>query len=77
MVADIVVLSLVALILGAVGFYILRQKKKGVKCIGCPAGKLPAGYPAAAETAPAAGAAPPGNKNIACRGKACVLKEGF
>ena len=39
MVADIVVLSLVALILGTVGFYILRQKKKGVKCIGCPAGE--------------------------------------
>lgn len=39
MIADIIVLSVVALILGAVIFYIVRQKKKGVKCIGCPAGE--------------------------------------
>ena len=39
MIADILVLSAVALILAAVALYILRQKKKGVKCIGCPAGE--------------------------------------
>ena len=38
MITDIIVLSIVALIIGAVIFYIVRQKKKGVKCIGCPAG---------------------------------------
>ena len=35
-IADILVLLGIAAILGLVTFYILRQKKKGVKCIGCP-----------------------------------------
>lgn len=33
---DYIVLAIVLLILGAVFFYILKAKKKGVKCIGCP-----------------------------------------
>ena len=35
---DIVVLAIIVLILGAVIFYICKEKKKGVKCIGCPSG---------------------------------------
>ena len=34
----LLVLVLVAIIGGAV-FYIVRAKRKGVKCIGCPSGK--------------------------------------
>lgn len=34
----LLILVLVAIIGGAV-FYIVRAKKKGVKCIGCPAAK--------------------------------------
>ena len=37
---DYLLIGIIALILGGVIFYIHRQKKKGVKCIGCPdAGK--------------------------------------
>ncbi len=43
MLADILVLALVVLIVGAAAGYILRQKKKGVKCIGCPAGAADCG----------------------------------
>lgn len=33
---DYLILAVVALIAGSIIFYIRRQKKKGVKCIGCP-----------------------------------------
>ena len=33
---DILLTSAIALILGLAAFFILRAKKKGVKCIGCP-----------------------------------------
>ena len=36
---DLIVLALVAVILGAAVAYIHRAKKRGAKCIGCPAGK--------------------------------------
>ena len=36
--ADYLVLALIAVILGLVVFYIIRSKKKGSKCIGCPDG---------------------------------------
>ena len=33
---DYIIIGTVLLIAGLSVFYILRQKKKGVKCIGCP-----------------------------------------
>ncbi|MBR6502316.1 MAG: FeoB-associated Cys-rich membrane protein [Clostridia bacterium] len=36
---DYVILGIVTMIVVAVITYIIRQKKKGVKCIGCPHGK--------------------------------------
>ena len=35
---DLIVVFIVAVVLGLAVFYIIRQKKKGVKCIGCPSG---------------------------------------
>lgn len=35
--ADILVLLVLLLTVGAAAAYIIREKKKGVKCIGCPA----------------------------------------
>ena len=36
--ADVIVLIILALILGGAITYIVKAKKSGVKCIGCPAG---------------------------------------
>ena len=36
--ADVIVAAVLAVILGAAVTYIVRAKKRGVKCIGCPAG---------------------------------------
>ncbi len=36
---DYIILGIVAVIVAAVIIYLVRQKKKGVKCIGCPHGK--------------------------------------
>ena len=33
---DYIVIGVVLLLAGLCTFYIVRQKKKGVKCIGCP-----------------------------------------
>jgi len=33
---NLIVIVIVALILGSACFYIRREKKKGIKCIGCP-----------------------------------------
>lgn len=33
---NIIVLALVGLIVGAAAGYIWKEKKKGVKCVGCP-----------------------------------------
>ncbi len=35
---DWIVIAVIALIVGSASLYILRQKKKGKKCIGCPYG---------------------------------------
>lgn len=35
----IITIAIIVLIVGAAGFYVYRQKKKGVKCIGCPDSK--------------------------------------
>ncbi len=35
---DYIILGIVSAILAAVIIYLVRQKKKGVKCIGCPHG---------------------------------------
>lgn len=37
-VIDLIVIAIVVLILVAASAYIIRAKKKGVKCIGCPDG---------------------------------------
>jgi len=36
--ADLIVIAIVVLIIGAAVAYIVKAKKSGVKCIGCPAG---------------------------------------
>lgn len=36
--ADFVVVAIVILIVAAAVTYIVKEKKKGVKCIGCPSG---------------------------------------
>ena len=36
--ADIIVIGILAIIIGASVTYIVRAKRCGVKCIGCPAG---------------------------------------
>ena len=33
---DYIVIAVVALIVGCSAFYIIRKKKQGAKCIGCP-----------------------------------------
>lgn len=33
---DIIVIAVLVLILGAAAFYIIKAKKSGKKCIGCP-----------------------------------------
>ena len=40
---DIVVLLIIAVAVGGAIFYIVRSKKKGQKCIGCPYGKTCSG----------------------------------
>ena len=36
--ADVIVVLILAVLLGSAITYIVKAKKKGVKCIGCPAG---------------------------------------
>jgi radical SAM protein with 4Fe4S-binding SPASM domain len=36
---DIIVILIVAAVIGAICFYLWRQKKNGAKCIGCPHSK--------------------------------------
>lgn len=36
--ANVIVMLVLILIIGSAVFYLLRAKKKGVKCIGCPSG---------------------------------------
>lgn len=36
---DIIVIAIIAVIIGAICLYLRAQKKKGVKCIGCPHSK--------------------------------------
>lgn len=40
---DIIVIGIILLILGAAVWYIIKQKKKGAKCIGCPSSKTCSG----------------------------------
>ena len=35
---DIIVIAVIVAVLGLAGWYVYREKKKGKKCIGCPAG---------------------------------------
>ena len=34
---DLILVAALALIVGAAGWYVYRAKKRGTKCIGCPA----------------------------------------
>ena len=36
---DIIVLAIIALVIGGAAFYIIRAKRRGQKCIGCPHAK--------------------------------------
>lgn len=33
---NIIIIAIVVVIIGLIGFYIYRTKKRGQKCIGCP-----------------------------------------
>lgn len=35
---DIIVIAIIVVIVGLAAFYVIKQKKKGKKCIGCPYG---------------------------------------
>ena len=35
---DLIVFAILAVIIAAAALYIYKEKKRGVKCIGCPAG---------------------------------------
>lgn len=35
---NIIVIAIIAVIIGAAGYYVYRSKKNGNKCIGCPGG---------------------------------------
>lgn len=35
---DFILIGVIALIIVLAAFYVIRAKKKGVKCIGCPSG---------------------------------------
>ena len=39
--ADLLVMGIILLIVGAAAAYIWKAKKRGVKCIGCPSGSVP------------------------------------
>ena len=41
--SDVLVIAVIALVLGLAVRYIIRAKKKGIKCIGCPDGAKCAG----------------------------------
>lgn len=36
--ANLIIVIVLLLIIGAAACYVIKAKKKGVKCIGCPAG---------------------------------------
>lgn len=36
---DLIVLAVVAAIVGGAALYVYKAKKRGVKCVGCPAGE--------------------------------------
>ncbi len=39
MIENVIVFAILVLIIGAVGFYLYRAKKKGQTCVGCPCAK--------------------------------------
>lgn len=36
---NFIIIAVLALIISGAGLYVFQQKKKGVKCIGCPNGR--------------------------------------
>ena len=48
---DLIVIAIVIVIVGSALGYIIRAKKRGVKCIGCPAGGNCTSCPSSGETA--------------------------
>ena len=41
---DLIVFAILAAIIAAAALYIYKEKKRGVKCIGCPAGGTCSGH---------------------------------
>ena len=39
MLADIIVISILVAVCAGIVFYLVREKRRGVKCIGCPYAK--------------------------------------
>lgn len=39
MLADIIVIAILAAVCAGIVFYLIREKRRGVKCIGCPYAK--------------------------------------
>lgn len=35
---NFIIIAILVLIIGAAAFYLIRAKKRGVKCVGCPSG---------------------------------------
>ncbi len=36
---NIIVIGILIVIIGAIIFYLIRERKKGIKCVGCPYAK--------------------------------------
>ena len=49
-VTDIIVLLFIALVVGGASFYIIRAKRQGRRCIGCPDAKTCSGNCSACQT---------------------------
>ena len=40
---DILIIAIIVLVVGGAGFYIIRAKRRGQRCIGCPDAKTCSG----------------------------------
>ena len=40
---DVLIIAVLVIVIGLAAWYMIRQKKKGVKCIGCPDSKTCSG----------------------------------
>jgi len=39
MIENAILIAVIVIVIGAASFYIYKEKKKGVKCVGCPYAK--------------------------------------